>query len=653
VILYGDKKSHTLWSKPLQQQDKMQAINYIEGTFRMVAENKTKIHNDCGITWDNGKKKYYIYLGDDKLGFTETPAPENQFVLENKELKWQKWIWYTFKIVIGKDSANVYVDNSLKLRIPGSFIEDNPISRVGIRCSGGIAEVEPIRVGANPRISNNSFQERYDIFQHFYPLSALALSNLTYDTFLDSDFSAYSKKNVILTHDPSNQEDINKYLEVVRRGGTLIVMNTNNATHEGGFSKLLSLRQGNSTQFDGIALADHDHESKPIRLQVSGFAREIDFKSIPKDVSIISYYLRNNQSIAPFAIEKKYDDVGGTIIFVNIAGYFDALYKSPKKYFSSLSNIAELVNIDTDKSYHKEGSQDMVSGARFIGNLTASGHAVINSSSLLLLDNYNNTYAEEISISKRNHYGQPVENVAHKKMPIKNMKLYGQYKAVITSDGVSRLPSTYSASSQFDYVAVSIPIGSNITFELSKGARVEFESGNQTRQYSFSDNGTVGFRNIKTNIPEVDSLMVLVKKPEFTVTGNINFEKIYRSVADFYLTKDVFGVPMELSNVKLKAVLDQVDNYEVAGKSGKKTNYLTYLKSLDIDENRTHEIDLKIPGQISDRAKAEGMEVPWKKIITSYTSVTSLFILIVVVLLTWLLWRKVIRRSKAKRKDVK
>jgi hypothetical protein len=35
---------------------------------------------------------------------------------------------------------------------------------------------------------------------------------------------------------------------------------------------------------------------------------------------------------------------------------------------------------------------------------------------------------------------------------------------------------------------------------------------------------------------------------------------------------------MELSNVKLKAVVDQVDNYEIAGKSRKKTNYLTYLK---------------------------------------------------------------------------
>jgi hypothetical protein len=109
---------------------------------------------------------------------------------------------------------------------------------------------------------------------------------------------------------------------------------------------------------------------------------------------------------------------------------------------------------------------------------------------------------------------------------------------------------------------------------------------------------------------------------------------------------------MALSNVKLKAAFDQVDNYEVAGNRVKKTNYLTYLKSLEIDENRTHEIDLKIPGDISDRAKAEGMEVPWKKIITSYTSVATISILSAGVLLTWLLWPKIISRSKAKRKYV-
>ena len=228
VALYGDKKSTTLWTKELQLQNRKQAINYIEGTFRFIGENKTKIHNDCGITWDIGKKKYYTYLRDDKLGFTETPAPKKKIVLENKELKWQKWTWYTLKTLFEKDSAKVYVDDALKLKIPGNFIQDNPISRVGVRCSGGIAEFEPIRVGANQSVSNNSFQERYDIFHHFYPLSALALTNLPYDTFLNSDFSAYSKKYVILTDDSSNQKDIKKYLEVVRRSGTLIVMNTDN-----------------------------------------------------------------------------------------------------------------------------------------------------------------------------------------------------------------------------------------------------------------------------------------------------------------------------------------------------------------------------------------------------------------------------------------
>jgi hypothetical protein len=72
---------------------------------------------------------------------------------------------------------------------------------------------------------------------------------------------------------------------------------------------------------------------------------------------------------------------------------------------------------------------------------------------------------------------------------------------------------------------------------------------------------------------------------------------------------------------------------------------------LDIGENRTHEMDVKIPGDISDRASAEGIGVPWEKI-TSYTNVASLFILSMGVLLTWLLWPKIISRSKAKRKDI-
>ena len=650
VVLYGDKKSHTLWSKRLEQQSKNQSFNYIESTFQFSGKNETKTHNDCGIMWDDGKKKYYTYLRDDKLGFTETPAPEKQFVPENEELKWQKGIWYTLKIIIDKGSINVYVDDSLKLQIPRATIGDNLISKVGIKCSGGIAEFEPIQLAANSGISNKSFQQKYDIFHHFYPLSALALSNLSYESFLDDDSSAYTMKNVLLTHDPSNQEDINKYLEVVRRGGTLIVMNTNDTSHEGGFSKLLGLRQGNYTEFDSIAREGNNNTSKRNHIEVSGFASEIDINPKLKDVSIISNYLRNNQSIAPFAIEKKYLDTGGRIIFVNIAGYFDTLYKSPRKYFSGLGNIPELVNVDTGKNSHEKRTEDSISAARYVGNLTASGHAIINSSSLHFLDNSNNTYAEEISISNeddnQNDYGKPVEKVIDKKVPLKDIQLYGQYKAIITSYGVTSMPSTYSPSSQLDYVAVSIPTRSNIIIQFYNGSRVQVESGNLTKQYTFRDNESVTFQNIQANTRDVDSFMVLVKKPEFSVIGNASFEALYRGLDDFYLTKDVFGVPVELSNVKLKAALDQVDNYEVAGSRGKKTNYLTYLSSLDIDENRTHEIDLKIPGDISDRAKAEGMVIPWEKIIISYSSIATYSILSVGALLTFLLWKRLSARSE-------
>ena len=84
-------------------------------------------------------------------------------------------------------------------------------------------------------------QQEY--YNHYYPLSALALSNLGYDTFMDGDLSVFSKKAIILTSDPiletnemrgnrGNQNDkfvteqeFDRYLEFAKLGGTLIVMN--------------------------------------------------------------------------------------------------------------------------------------------------------------------------------------------------------------------------------------------------------------------------------------------------------------------------------------------------------------------------------------------------------------------------------------------
>ena len=49
----------------------------------------------------------------------------------------------------------------------------------------------------------NESQEKDEIyFQHYYPLNMLALTGIGYNTFIEGDLSAFSKKYVILTYDP-------------------------------------------------------------------------------------------------------------------------------------------------------------------------------------------------------------------------------------------------------------------------------------------------------------------------------------------------------------------------------------------------------------------------------------------------------------------
>jgi hypothetical protein len=183
-------------------------------------------------------------------------------------------------------------------------------------------------------------QKLYESYHRYYPLNALALSRISYGTFLKDDFSALSKKNVVLTFDPS-WNDVSTYLRFVKTGATFVVINTDN-NFEGGFSRLLSIIPGRMTEFDGITqFGDRQHTIK-----IPGLVKNIELKS--SDVTIKSYYMNNNnQLVAPFAIEKKYD--AGRIVFVNAFGYFDAISRSPDRYFLTLGNISHLMDLQASK----------------------------------------------------------------------------------------------------------------------------------------------------------------------------------------------------------------------------------------------------------------------------------------------------------------
>jgi hypothetical protein len=592
------------------------------------------------------------------------------------------------------------------------------ISKVGIRSFHNVAEFTPITIGRISEVVDESYQKEKTYVGHYYPLSALALSNIKYDTFIDGDFSALCKKYVILTFDPSpaHRYDVNKYLEFVRSGGNLIVINTDIKNYEGMFSKLLSLKPGTLTEFNSI-ISDLHAESKSkvpgkysLNTEISGVTRYIGYKKSP-DVTVKSFYVdksdkdNNNQTVAvPFAIEKNYGN--GKIIFANAGSYFKTIFDKSStnnnhQDFLTLSNIPNLIGLNVqDKEYIKNtpDADTIVPVPQIIGDLKISvpkdTTTVINSSSLLLNDEFFNSYnmsAKDIFISspkiisissdKESNTTTANELIDDSLVPqtekrgsnnfknvlIKDLKLYGEYEVIINSTGRPiRLPA---ASSQYDYIAINIRSGFDITIKLSnsKSAYAEFdiitkdesntvkESSQTVRVFGNNDdsNGSKNSNSSEIHLhkvkadPGITSMNLLMKSPEIRVIEEKGKEgeELAEDGGDTIVTFRRDSPRNALTEVKggdTIIKLDYVDHYNQPFRNGTKTQFITYLKedipqTIDWDSNV-----LEIPGDISELAKEKGIGVPWQKSMISFSSIMVIISIIVIVVgMGYYLWPKI------------
>ena len=171
---------------------------------------------------------------------------------------------------------------------------------------------------------------------------------------------------------------MDRFLKYVWNGGTITVVNTDKEADGWLANSFLSIEYGNRTsEFDSIV--DPAHPKYP--LKVSGNVSVI--KSIAPDARVKSYYENNNVTVSPFSMEKNYGK--GEIVYVDAAGYFDAVSQSPNQYFSTLADIPRLFGIYNDKL-----NPDVVAGnSSFsnyynLGNIAFVGDITINSPPLLL-----------------------------------------------------------------------------------------------------------------------------------------------------------------------------------------------------------------------------------------------------------------------------
>jgi len=231
-----------LWSRIITPEQK---INYIETKFRITSENENK-SNDIRVKWWEGNKEYYILLSKNGLELYQQSInnqSDRKIIAKNPGVEKTNWKWYTVKIARSNSSINVFVDDVPKIQAssPLPVTHNAGISRIGLSTLFNNVEFGPLKIAnIDLNTSQNYNDSRY--YGFYYPLSLLALSEASYDVFHDSDLSAFSK-DVIVISDPLKSDNVrfNMYLDYVRAGGSLIVINSNN-NFSSPFGKLFSLQ---------------------------------------------------------------------------------------------------------------------------------------------------------------------------------------------------------------------------------------------------------------------------------------------------------------------------------------------------------------------------------------------------------------------------
>jgi hypothetical protein len=630
----SSSKGVTLWSKVIGP---LKRINYVEVEFRILNET-IKSDDNVGLKWKEGvNEEYYLSLSKDGLELlqkTSNKDKDSKVIYQNMEVEKQGQHSYKLKLQRLQNSTNIFLDDKLTIQIPRneSSIGSEPISQVGISATNSLVEFGPIKIA---KLLERPYSIGTEYSDYYYPVNILALSNSTYDIFMDTDLTSFTKKLLILTFDPSEWDDFtfNRYLEYVSQGGTLVVINSGSDNFKGRFSHLFSLRTNDSNESQTFTRISGLNDKS---ISVSGLVRRVEMNHSADADVIATYRDKQNRIIAPFAIEKHFSN-GGRIILVNSEGYFNSLSNQPRKYFLSLSNISALLNLQSGKALPSETTFEQAK--RFIGNPKMSGKISLNSSSLLMFadkneDNSHEIYSDRILISnKSNNQSRIFDNVT-----IKDLKLMGRYDITINSTGTLALPSK---DSEGEYIGVSIPAKSNMTVNLypdrSNSAQIVTLNSSSANTIKVDNNSTIKFYKISTAGSQ-KSIPVLLKSPEVKVIGRIGFNQ---SNFDPYFSNN--DIPLDEEG-RLETKINFVDTYKQLYDNGTtKIQSITYLQSINVDPGiKSGDITLNLPGDISHHAKRFGPQIPLKEALLSSTNLILIVSIIIVATIgSRIMWYKI------------
>jgi hypothetical protein len=592
------------------------------------------------LKWWEGNKEYYISLSKNGLELYQQSInnqSDRKVIAKNPGVEKTNWKWYTVKIARSNSSINVFVDDVPKIQVqsPLTGLHNQTISRIALITFFNDVEFGPLKIAD---IDTDSLQGHDEIkyYGFYYPLSLLALSQAYYDVFNDADLSAFSN-HVIVISDPLKSDDVrfNKYLDYVRAGGSLIVINSNN-NFNSSFGKLFSLQFKNEKSEEFTAIAANTNGSNLVN--VSGLVKSIELGPTAEVKEIASYVNKNNnQTIAPFAIEKKFSS-DGRIVFINAGAYFDAISNSPSKYFLSLANFSDILGLKTESTNATSSSQDKWTSTGFIRNMDLNGKVTLNSSSLLLGDGTSYPYAINVSrieiFNKTNSLPIVLDNIS-----LTNLNLIGLHNAIINFTGRVELPDSMSERS---YIGLPIPTDFNMTIhpypQRHSYIEIVTENGTSTNSIKVNGESKIEFHKIRAKSP-LKYIPVLLKNPEIKIDGGTNFsnglQSRYLTSRGTLNTGNPFGIEGQLN-----AKFGFIDNYNQFYKNGTLINHITYLQSISINSTDGPYVPSKLPADFGSVLQDQEIIMALKNAITSYSNIIFLLILITVTLIAIKIFHK-------------
>jgi hypothetical protein len=182
---------------------------------------------------------------------------------------------------------------------------------------------------------------------------------------------------------------------------------------------------------------------------------------------------------------------------------------------------------------------------------------------------------------------------------------------------------------------MSLPKTVNLTLKiLDKSGKAEFlaTTSNNTGKYNvpitIGDKEEILFQNIGLQNSSAANQTFIMKRPGINASGNITVNNLYIPYTE---ERDV--------NLRgLNASLDHLDTLVTKYKNASRIQYVTYLKWIQTDRMpEDKQVSVKIPGDISERAKREGVQVPWQEVMVSKNGI--ILLLSVVCVTAVVLWR--------------